>query len=160
MSLFLPCLLERWERWVGDGSPRAIESTWDDVRRDVTRNLEWLFNTEARDWTGPLDPERRIALPDEAVKSVIAFGIPTYSGRAQAPLKPAQIAENIKKSVLAFEPRIDEISLEVHPMDGDAVSQFNTLRFRVQGYLRANPLIPFEAHTEIDMETGQGRLLD
>lgn len=166
MTQFLPCLLERWERWAEADGSKGLRSNWDDVRKDVLRNLEWLLNTEARGWAGrhcdgfDLDglPTVRKDLPDEVATSVLAFGVPAFAGQVQSRMKGDEVARELARRILAFEPRIHEESLEVHPVVEEDPARGNLLRFAVQGYLRANPLQSFEVMTELDLETGQARV--
>ncbi|MBT9489212.1 MAG: GPW/gp25 family protein [Rubrivivax sp.] len=169
MSHFLPCLLERWERWAGTGSPLSLKSDWPDVRRDVVRNLEWLLNSEATDWLGGYSDgydsdgrpsQNRRPLPPEVALSVLTFGVPPYAGRTQSSMSPEVIARDLTDRILAFEPRIHAESLEVHPVVEERRNRFNLLQFSVQGHLRANPLMAFEVVTELDLETGQARVID
>jgi type VI secretion system protein ImpF len=151
MTIFLPCLLERWSTG-GDGNanPRGSLNTWSDVRRDVMRNIQWLLNTEA-----PLQFSG-VPVPDAVAESVLCFGVEPYSGRAQSSMSPTDIAWNIRSRIIAFEPRIDRHGLEVTVADRDGRHRFNKLRFTVSGHLRADPMpIEFVVQTEIDTETGQ-----
>ncbi|MBH9577736.1 MULTISPECIES: type VI secretion system baseplate subunit TssE [Inhella] len=153
MSFFLPCLLERWGNALDGRGQRAVKSSWEDVRRDVIRNLEWLLNTEAPQ---QLDG---IELPEAVQQSVIGFGVPVYSGRTQSTMAPRRVAEEIRRRIMFFEPRIHPDHLEVLPLVEPGVPHFNTLKFSVQGYLRANPLQEFEVRTELDLETGQAKVI-
>lgn len=161
MSQFLPCLLERWERWADTDGGKGLRSTWDDVRRDVIRNLEWLLNTEARDWYGSyadgFDKPRR-PLPPEVAVSVLTFGVPPFAGRIQSQMRGVDVARELARRILAFEPRIHEESLEVRPVFDGEPQRHNLLKFAVQGYLRADPLQSFEVVTELDLESGQARV--
>jgi predicted component of type VI protein secretion system len=82
MTIFLPCLLERWR---GDGKSlrtRPALNTWEDVRRDMIRNLEWLLNTEA-----PLSLAKDAAgkscfIPEAVANSVLCFGIALFRAAA------------------------------------------------------------------------------
>lgn len=153
MSLFLPCLLQRWADSSADGGRRLSQASWDDVRADVRRNLEWLLNAEA-----PQSRDGR-ALPEALRASVWCFGVPAYAGRAQSTLSPEHMADEIHQRIVWFEPRLQADQLSVRPLPTEPPHHFNTLRFLVSGYLRAHPLLPFEVRTEIDTETGQARLL-
>lgn len=166
MNYFLPCLLERWSAGTDGRSPHRMKSTAEDVRRDVLRNLEWLLNTEAprtlRDLMfNSADPrvEAGEELPPEVQCSVLCFGVPPYSGRANSNMAPKRIAEAIRQRILYFEPRIDPDHLDVHPLDDEKGHQFNTLKFSVQGLLWPKPLQEFEVRTELDLESGQARLI-
>lgn len=154
MNVFLPCLLERWSSAGGVRSgARGALNTWQDVRRDVMRNIEWLLNTEA-----PAALARR-AVPPAVGDSVLCFGIPPYSGRAQSTLSPSEVAWSIRQRIVAFEPRLDRHSLEVLVSDRDGHQRFNKMRFTVVGHLRADPLpIEFMVQAEIDTEKGEARL--
>lgn len=168
MTQFLPCLLERWERWAEAGGVRNLSSNWDDVRRDVLRNLEWLLNTEARTWVGRyrdgFDAQgrarRRRPLPDEVATSVLAFGVPVYAGQVQSRMQVDAVARELARRILAFEPRIHDDSLEVQAIIDENATRGNLLRFSVQGHLRANPMQSFNVSTEFDLATGQARVTE
>lgn len=151
MTIFLPCLLERWSTGAdGNANARGSLNTWGDVRRDVMRNIQWLLNTEA-----PLHFSG-VPVPEAVADSVLCFGVEPYSGRAQSTLDPSDIAWNIRTRIIAFEPRIDRHSLEVTVSGSDGRNRFNKLRFTVSGHLRADPMpIEFVVQTEIDTESGQ-----
>ena len=153
MTLFLPCLLQRWGGGVDGGDERVLNATWADVRDDVLRNLEWLLNTEAAHRIG------RVDLPEAACASTLCFGIPPYSGRPQSTMKPDEMAEEIRQRIAWFEPRLHPSHLKVNPIEETQTSHFNTLRFEVISVLLSNPLREFQVRTEIDMETGEARLL-
>jgi type VI secretion system protein ImpF len=150
MNVFLPCLLERWSSAGGVRTgARGVLNTWQDVRRDVMRNLEWLLNTEA--------PARLAGreLPPAVANSVLCFGINPYSGRAQSSLSPSEIAWSIRERIIAFEPRLDRHTVEVLVQDRDGHTRFNKMRFTVIGQLRADPMpIEFIAQAEIDTDNG------
>lgn len=154
MTIFLPCLLERWSA-TGGASLRArgALNTWHDVRRDVMRNIEWMLNTEApTNFAGS-------PIPPAVADSVLCFGIEPYSGRSQSTLNPTDIAWNIRRRIIAFEPRIDRHSLDVIVADSAGQHRFNKLRFTVHGQLRADPMpIEFIVQTEIDTESGQAKV--
>jgi predicted component of type VI protein secretion system len=190
MSLFLPCLLQRWGGGVEGLGERVANATWADVRDDVLRNLEWLLNTESSHdmplshadassaFRGPLlsvqesrvqgaddgksvafDRRRRMLLPAEVRASTFCFGVPTYSGRPQSTMKPEDMARDIRQRILWFEPRLRPSTLEVKPEVTGLNHHFNTLRFEVTSDLLTNPVREFQVRTEIDMETGEARLL-
>ena len=153
MTIFLPCLLQRWSDDGPATGSRAAMSTWQDVRRDVLRNLEWLLNTEAPSLVAGREP------PPAVAESVLCFGVPPYSGRTQSTMDPDEIAWALKRRIIAFEGRIDRHTLEVTALNTQQRHRFNKLQFSVHGFLRADPL-PLEVlvHTELDMETGQAKV--
>lgn len=161
---FLPCLLERWERWhraaQGELQVRpGAGNSWADVHRDVVRNLGWLLNSEAITWCGPFQPGLRTAFPDDVADSVLGFGMPPYSGQTQSRINGEEIARSVERRILAFEPRIDAGTLEVVFLPADQ-HRFNTLALMVRGHLRSDPLTAFELRTEIDLEAGKACVLE
>lgn len=157
MTIFLPCLLQRWSDDSSEGTAagRTAMSTWQDVRRDVIRNLEWLLNTEAPVVLAGREPPAAVA------ESVLCFGVQPYSGRAQSTMDPDEIAWSIKRRIMAFESRIDRHSLDVTALNTGQRHRFNKMQFSVHGYLRADPLpLEFLVHTELDMETGRAKVTD
>jgi type VI secretion system protein ImpF len=154
MNVFLPCLLERWSSAGGARTgARGVLNTWQDVRRDVMRNIEWLLNTEA-----PASLAGR-PIPPAVQQSVLCFGIDPYSGRAQSSLSPSEVAWSIRERIVAFEPRIDRHTVEVLVTDREGHQRFNKMRFTVVGQLRADPMpIEFIAQAEIDTEDGSARV--
>ena len=152
MSVFLPCILDRWS--LEPGANTRL-STWQDVRRDVIRNLEWLLNTEK-----PSHLAGRL-LSGPADKSVLAFGIPAYSGRAQSGLQSEDVAWAIRERIIAFETRLEHATLKVTVIEEGDRHRFNKMRFKVHGLLRSDPLpMEFIIQTELDTESGQARIVE
>ena len=153
MTIFLPCLLERWSSVVkGEQGARSF-NTWQDVRKDVMRNLEWLLNTE--------QPNRLagVALPPAVQTSVLCYGIPAYSGRVQSAFNVDDVAWSIRERIIAFETRIEAATLTVSASGQEDKNSFNRMRFTIHGFLRADPMpIEFIVQSEIDMESGSARI--
>jgi len=152
VSIFLPCILDRWT--LDDASKSRSMSTWQDVRRDVIRNLEWLLNTEKPSMLAGRE------LNGLADKSVLAFGIPAYSGRAQSGFDSVEVAWAIRERIIAFETRLEHATLKVSVIEEGDRHRFNKMRFMVQGLLRSDPLpMEFVIQTELDTESGQARIV-
>ena len=152
MSVYLPCLFQRWGSSGGDLGAARRFNTWQDVRADVMRNIEWLLNTEQPTRLAGVD------LPPAVMKSVLAFGIPAYSGKVRSSFQPDEVAWNIKRCIIQFEPRVDPAFLDVTP-DTSRDNRFNRLRFAIHGVLRADELRDeFIVLSEIDLESGTARL--
>ena len=149
MTIFLPCLLERWSATSLPTEQHRSFNTWQDVRKDVMRNLEWLLNTEQpRTLAG-------IELPSAVERSVLCFGIPAYSGKVQSAFNVDDVAWSIRERIIAFEPRIEAASLSVTPSGENEKTKFNRMRFTIHGFLRADPLpLEFLVQSELDMEAG------
>ena len=155
MSVFLPCLLERWSSPAMPGDGSRSFNTWQDVRRDVLRNLEWLLNCEETSLLGGDS-----AVPVEVARSVLMYGIPAYSGKPQSAMKTDDVAWAIRERIVAFETRIEPGRLTVTAIGQNDEHTFNRMRFTIQGYLRADPVpIEFIVQSEIDLESGSARVL-
>ena len=154
MTLFLPCLLERWSSPIkSDDSVRSFNN-WGDVRRDVVRNLEWLLNTEQPSTVAGVVP------PPAVQRSVLCYGIPVYSGQVQSAFKVEDVAWSIRERIIAFESRVEPASLTVKAAGPDRKGTFNRMRFAIHGYLRADPIpIEFLVQTELDMESGSATVI-
>lgn len=153
MAIFLPCLLERWSSVVkGEDASRSF-NTWQDVRKDVVRNLEWLLNTEQPSQLAG------VPLPLAVQRSVLCYGIPAYSGKVQSSFSVDDVAWSIRERIIAFETRIESATLTVTASGQDEKHKFNRMRFTIQGFLRADPLpIEFVVQSELDMESGTARV--
>jgi type VI secretion system protein ImpF len=149
MTVFLPCLLERWSTTLGTNERSRTVNSWQDVRKDVMRNLEWLLNTEQPKAIAGVEP------PPAVERSVLYFGIPPYSGKVQSSLNADDVAWTIRERIIAYEPRIEAATLTVTPAQRDDKASFNRVRFTIEGFLRSDPLpIEFVVHSELDLESG------
>ena len=136
----------------GEDSARSF-NTWQDVRKDVMRNLEWLLNTER-----PIQLAG-VALPLAVQNSVLCYGIPAFSGKVQSSLNVDDVAWSIRERIIAFESRIESASLTVTASEQQERHKFNRMRFTIHGFLRADPLpIEFIVQSELDMESGTAQV--
>ena len=154
MTVFLPCLLERWSSHAKSDLGARSFNNWSDVRRDVVRNLEWLLNTEQPSTLAGVD------IPPAVQSSVLCYGIPAYSGKVQSAFKVEDVAWSIRERIIAFESRIEAATLSVTAADSEDGGKFNRMRFTIHGFLRADPLpIEFVVQSELDMESGSARVI-
>ena len=150
MTVFLPCLLERWSSTLGTTDSNRSVNSWQDVRKDVMRNLEWLLNTERPKTIAGVEP------PPAVERSVLFFGITPYSGKVQASFNAEDVAWSIRERIIAYEPRIEAASLTVTATGHEDKARFNRMRFTIEGFLRSDPLpIEFVIHSELDLESGK-----
>lgn len=154
-AIFLPCLLERWERWVEHGGARALQSDWDDVSADVIRNLGWLLNAEAPRWMGSL--QDKLPLPSKVAESVLAYGLPPLEGSLLNAKTAQNAAEKIRECIETFEPRLVKV-LVVPLQPLTSAREYGRMNFRIEGKLRAEPLLAFEVNSEFDLVTGEARV--
>ena len=151
----LPCLLDRLsDKKRGDDSSQTNSPfrvggiTVREFRQAVLRDLRWLFNT-------PMHvPEEIIYEFPEVADSVVNFGTRDVTGACLANVEERTLEQELKKSILRFEPRIKpgSLSLKATKVMG---TQGNKLVFELNGLLDIPP-VPDEisANTEINLETG------
>ena len=151
----LPCLLDRLSNSKRrsdsnqTGSPFRVGGiTVREFRQAVLRDLRWLFNT-------PIHvPEETIYEFPEVADSVVNFGTRDVTGICLANLEERALEQELKKSILRFEPRIKAGSLSIKATKVKDDSG-NKITFELNGLLDIPP-VPDEisAKTEIDLETG------
>ncbi|TVP97563.1 MAG: type VI secretion system baseplate subunit TssE [Planctomycetaceae bacterium] len=148
-----PSLLER----LTDNEPRNQQESReqrvlsiDALRVSVLRDLEWLLNTEHLASVVDLSPYPYVS------DSVLNFGRVSLSGKAGSSLPMEVVREQIRRSILRFEPRILPETLEVRAFyHGDEDEIGNRLEFQIRGQLWAQPLpLSLFLRTEVDLESG------
>ncbi len=136
------------------------------LRDAVLRDLTWLFNAvcEEPDAHGGADPERIAMWRDapEARDSVMNFGILPLTGHAISVMRFPYIEEQIRQSILRFEPRIDPKTVEVR-IDNDMSTGLRptSLRLTIKGQMWNQP-VPLELllSADVDVDTGQAAVRD
>ena len=126
------------------------------LRQAVLRDLAWLFNAVRYE-----SAERLDGLPYVRA-SVINFGLPALSGRAATSLDRAKLEDDIRQSIVDFEPRILRDTLEVRVVTrATDPAHHNVIGVEIRGELWAQP-VPLEllVRTEIDLETGKVEIAD
>lgn len=126
------------------------------LRDAVLRDISWLLNTTQitgdNDWqAAPL-----------AQQSVVNFGMPALSGTTASSLDAVDLEQQVKRALVAFEPRLMANSLRVEALvDEMQLDHHNVVSFRISGNLWAQP-VPFEMllRTEVDLESGQVEVKD
>ena len=113
------------------------------LRATVRRELGWLLNTTNLASAIDLDPY------PEVRTSVLNYGVADMAGKALDGRLIAQRARDIRASVRAFEPRIDESSLIVEP--SEKRERENSVTFIIHGDVRsAVRAIPVKFRTDVD----------
>ena len=126
------------------------------LRQAVLRDLGWLFNAIR------LEAEVDLSALPFARRSVINFGLPSFSGRLASSLEVADLERAIRQAILDFEPRILPSTLRVTALvELTDLDHHNVIGIEIQGQLWAQP-VPLELliRTEIDLETGKAKLAD
>jgi len=148
----LPCLLDRL---CNDHPGSRQESRNQRVvsmsayRESVRRDIGWRLNSKAP------RPEDGLA-EDEAASSVANYGLPDLCGRTASGVSADEMARQMRRTLLNFEPRIIPSSLMVTAItDADDMS-YRAVSFEIRGKLDASP-VPQELNlrTAVDLETGR-----
>ena len=101
------------------------------LKRSVSRDLENLLNTRRR-WK-EFPPESR-----ELEASLINYGIPDFTGlNMSLPSEREQTRAEIERVIRRFEPRLRNVVVTI---DANADTFERTLRFRITGVLRTEPI--------------------
>ena len=116
------------------------------LRATVRRELGWLLNTTNFEAVVDLD------LYPQVKTSVLNYGVPDLTGKTLSSRLILQRARDIRAAIQAFEPRIDEASLEVGP--SGTVERENAVTFVIHGDIRsAVRAIPIKLRTDIEADT-------
>lgn len=98
------------------------------LREAVRRDIEALFNTERFEvtpllWDGEMEAarERPPSLADfpEVRRSVVNYGVPSFSGRSSRDFDREALAKEIRAVLATFEPRLKEGATKVTVTTGD-----------------------------------------
>ena len=125
------------------------------IREAVLRDLSWLLNA--------VQPLRGLSEAHaQAANSVLNYGLPPMSGQMASRVDISLLERTIKQSILRFEPRVMEDSLEVKAIDATSVlDTHNVIEFEIRGFMWAQP-VPLELllRTQVDLEAGQIQVRD
>lgn len=121
------------------------------LRSALLRDLGWLLN--ATNAAGVIDFE---GLP-QAQRSVLNYGVTPMAGQLLSELDWPALEADIRRSIIAFEPRIlaDTLQVSLAP-SATALNHHNTLQFEIRCQFWSMPY-PMEMllKTSVDLETGQ-----
>lgn len=121
------------------------------LRECVLRDLTWLFNSLSLDASLDLDPFPCVSA------SVVNFGLPSFAGRTISSIDPLQAAEQLRRAVELFEPRLR--SVRVRPTQPVHETQRDTgavLEFTIDAELWGQPVPQrMEITTRIDTTNGE-----
>ena len=87
-------------------------------------------------------------------RSVVNFGLPDISHLTSEDMRVDEIAENLKRALLAHEPRLDSDSISVSRGRTDDLEQ--RIRFNVDAEMLSRPVnVPVEFFAEVDVHSGK-----
>lgn len=125
------------------------------MRAAVLRDLTALLNC-----TRLSDKDNLLAAELHAARSVLNYGVPSFSGETAASIEISDIERAVRDAIVRFEPRILPDSLVVTAIVDDSMLDWhNLVSLRISGLMWAQP-VPLELliRTTMDLETGQVEL--
>ena len=133
------------------------------LRAAVLRDLSWLFNDTRQEPEANSNRQDEVALwrsHDLARRSVLNYGMPSFSGITLSSMDTATIERETAQAIRNFEPRIDPDSLSVE-VNIDYASHHNSLQLVIRGKMWSQP-VPLELllSADVDIETGNTSVRD
>lgn len=154
-----PSLLDRLTDNAPDKQQEAASSTvisHSALRRNVLRDLQWLFNCVNNEAQQNLQPFPHVQ------RSAYNFGVAPLAGQRMSDIEPADIQRKLTNSILHFEPRILPAGLQVRCVsDTTSLNLHNVLSIEIKGRLWCVPYpLEFMFRTDLDLENGRFELKD
>lgn len=153
-----PALLDR----LTDDAPQVRSETFKyrivsmrRLRASVMRDLSNLLNAHALYGCATLSAHPL------ASASVVNYGLRDLTGKALSSLDVADIARDIERAIIRFEPRIVARTVRVSPLPPEGLAARTSVAFLVEGDLWGQTCperLLFK--TELDLESGQARIVD
>ncbi|WP_419720267.1 type VI secretion system baseplate subunit TssE [Pantoea agglomerans] len=124
------------------------ESTINEARQFLLRDLHWLFNSTNNSTILNFEYFPYV------MKSCLNFGIDSSSGKKISDIDSYKMEHNLRDAILMFEPRIDPQNLKIKCISKtDNENLFNVILIEISGSF-SNLSIPFHFCTEVDLEGG------
>lgn len=140
---------------------RTIVVSAEILREAVRRDIEMLFNTERfeadlmlsdREYAMAPDNPPSLQGFDEVRRSVINFGVPSFSGRSTRDFDREKLAREIKEILWVFEPRLKRNSVIVTVKTDEKTG----LRIDIDALLIMSPTAErMRLRTMIDLDNGR-----
>ena len=144
---------------------RGIVVTPDVLREAVRRDIEALFNIERFESTVQLTDLERQGIEDPAAviaefplarRSVLNYGVPSFSGNRARDFDLDALAKELREVVAVFEPRLKRETIRVKVDTGDALG----MRISIEGTLMLSPIAErMRLSTTINLDNGRASTL-
>ncbi len=123
------------------------------LRLTVRRELAWLLNTTNLGAVIDLEPYPQVQT------SVLNYGVPDLAGKAISRRTILQRAREIRAAIRAFEPRIEQKTLMVEPVE--EAERENAVTYIIQGDVTsAVNAMPVKFRTEVEPDTASVTIRD
>ncbi|WP_338564678.1 type VI secretion system baseplate subunit TssE [Erwinia sp. E_sp_W01_6] len=126
------------------------------LRRNVLRDLQWLFNSTNNEAQQDLNPFAQVQ------RSVLNYGVAPLSGQRMSDIEWQDVQRKLTTSILHFEPRILPAGLQVKCIsDTNSLNLHNVLSIEIKGRLWCVPYpLEFLFRTDVDLENGHFEFKD
>jgi type VI secretion system protein ImpF len=126
------------------------------LRRQVLRDLQWLFNCINNEAQHDLTPYPEVA------SSTLNFGVAPLAGKRLSDIEWDDMQQRLTRAIINFEPRILPTGLQVRCLsDTKALDLHNVLSIEIKGQLWCVPYpLEFLFRTDVDLENGHFELQD
>ncbi len=145
---------------------RGVVVSAEVLREAVRRDIEALFNCERFEAVPLLTDLERAAFDDvppsldafpEVRRSVVNYGVPSFSGRTAGDFEPDTLAREIRAVLAAFEPRLKPSATKVQVT---IASRNRGLEIEIDGLLLMAPAAErLRLRTTIDLDNGAAKTL-
>lgn len=133
--------------------PRLERFNENALRATVRRELAWLLNTTNFGAVVDLEPYPHVQT------SVLNYGVPDMTGQAHTRRLILQRARDIRAAISAFEPRIDEKTLVVEPVE--TIERENSITFLIHGDVTtAVRALPVKFRTDFEADSADVTVRD
>lgn len=123
------------------------------MRATVRRELNWLLNTTN------LDSAQKLEAFPHVRTSVLNYGLPSFTGKAVSAEGVSRNADQIRRAIIAFEPRFDPATLEVEPTL--STQRENAVTYLIRGDITsAVKAMPVQFVADVEIETGAATVLE
>ena len=131
------------------------------LREAVRRDIEALFNVERYESGVQLSdleqkgfetPQEVIAAFPHVRRSVINYGVPSFSGRSASDFDMTALAKELREVIAVFEPRLKRDTIRVKVSQGDRTGML----IQVEAMLMLSPVPErLRLSTKIDLDNGR-----
>jgi type VI secretion system protein ImpF len=123
------------------------------LRATIRREVAWLLNTTNLGAVVDLEPYPQVKT------SVLNYGVPDLTGRSASHWAIEERALDIRRAIIAFEPRLDADHLSVEART--VVERDNALTYVIMGNIHsALSAMPVQLLTDVEADTGAVTLRD
>ncbi|MGI8787333.1 MAG: type VI secretion system baseplate subunit TssE [Pyrinomonadaceae bacterium] len=110
-------------------APKSRSKSLRELKQSVRRDLEWLLNTRSY----PEDVDEGL---EEALKSVVFFGLPDFTGvSAKSNVEQKRLTHALETAIKNFEPRFIDLKVTLEPIS----NVDRLLKFHIEARLDVDP---------------------